>query len=145
MIDGISERLEEQALNAINDIPGILTESIRDPYSILVYTEDTDLLEVVETHELPLRYPCSGRNALWNFESFGRVVADKALLYRKNGGTICLAIPAVLSLTGFSRCGMPTRKHPLSPPQVGAQSGWTKAVLPDPPVPATAAGESKGP
>ena len=93
MIDTISEALHAKAINAINDIPGILTESIRDPYSILVYTEDTDLLEVVETHELPLRFPCSGRNALWNFESFGRVVADKALLYRRNGGTICIGIP----------------------------------------------------
>lgn len=93
MIDEISESLQEKALNAINGIAGILTESIHDPYSILVYTEDTGLLEAVGIAELPLRYPCTGRNALWNFESFGRVVAEKALCFRKQTGTVCLGVP----------------------------------------------------
>jgi hypothetical protein len=93
MIDTISEALHAKAINAINDTPGILLASTNDPYSVLVYTEDTDIVERVGIHELPLKYPCSGRNARWNFESFGRLAAEKALLYRRNGGAICLAIP----------------------------------------------------
>jgi len=92
MNDTITEELQAKALNALDANPGILQASTNAPYSILVYTEETNQLEAVELQELPLLYPCSGRSARWNFESFGRVVVDKALLHRKRAGTLCIAI-----------------------------------------------------
>jgi hypothetical protein len=92
MIDQISESLQEKALNAINDTPGILLASLNNPYSVLVYTEETNSVERVDISELPLRYPCTGRNARWNFENLGRVLAEKALCFRKQTGTVCLGV-----------------------------------------------------
>ena len=66
----------------MNDTAGILTESTHDPHTKLVYTE-----------ELPLRFPLQGRLARWNFESLGRVLAEKALCFRKQTGTVCLGVP----------------------------------------------------
>jgi hypothetical protein len=93
MIDTVTEALQAKALKAINDTPGILTGSIRDPYTILVYTEERDNLETVALNELPLRFPLQGRLARWNFDNLGRVIAEKALCFRKKTGTVCLGVP----------------------------------------------------
>ena len=93
MHDEITEGLQVEALNAIESTPGILLGSSTNPYSVLVYTKDSDTVERIEIQELRLRYPCSGRNARWNHESFSKAIAQKAILYRKNGGILCIGIP----------------------------------------------------
>ena len=55
-----------------------------NPNAVLVFTEATETVEAVNLWELPLRYPCSGFLARWSYECLGKLVAEKAVLYRQS-------------------------------------------------------------
>jgi len=53
------------------------------PNEILVFTEETGIVESVDLMDLPLKYPC-GPSESWSLEDLGAVVRDKASLYRRS-------------------------------------------------------------
>lgn len=53
------------------------------PNEILVYNEEAGTIEAIDLMDLPLRYPC-GAGERWSYEDLGRIVMDKALLYRQS-------------------------------------------------------------
>ena len=55
MHDEITEGLQVEPLNATESTPGILLASSTNPYSVLVYTKDSDTVERIEIQELRLR------------------------------------------------------------------------------------------
>jgi len=54
------------------------------PDAILVFTEATNTLEAVAIIDLPLRFLLSGKGARWSYQSFGKLIEAKALLYRQS-------------------------------------------------------------
>lgn len=86
------------------------------PNAILVYTEATDTIEEVDLMELPLRYPCKGIGARWSTEDLGKVVADKALLYRQSciGTEISDEDPEATPACGTIVLCIPEGKRPYS-------------------------------
>lgn len=71
-------------LECVDRNKGLRDDNFAEPYSVLLYTEETDTVESVELKDLALRHPWEETDGRWQARDVGKLLKLKLTLWRQS-------------------------------------------------------------